>query len=320
MIFRIFLSFLLTCVFNFLYCQEQWQKEETEIFLTAEKENLPVIAFFLGGQWCPWSQKLSQEILKSSLFLDKVGKDAILWEIALEKETQDDAIRQKYSVTECPQILLLDPKGKEFARFGFMPLEAKEYGNELVAVIDHFHEICAALDRKGGDFEEEVWKDLFLKAKKLSAACYASVILERGLKKEKGVFFHLEKFASLLEKYKPKHPEVLKVKQQLLKKDPENKLGTHFKVAVLEFQKISSRLKSKDRQEKALRPLLKFVHQFGNRDKENLWKAEMMIAEFLFAKNSIPLAIEHANAALKAAPETAAPQIQMAIAFMKRDQ
>ncbi len=319
MISRIFLSFLLTCVFNFLYCQEQWQKEEADIFLTAQKENLPVIAFFLGGQWCPWSQKLSQEILKNPLFLDQVGQDAILWEIALEKEVQDDAIRQKYAVTECPQILLLDPKGKEFARFGFMPLEPKEYGNALVAIIDHFQEICAALDDKGRDFEETVWKDLFLKAKKLSAACYAHVILERGLKKEKGVFFHLEKFASLLRKYKPKHPEVLKIKQQLLKKDPENKLGTHFKIAVLEFQKLSTRYKSKERQEKALRPLLKFVHQFGNRDKENLWKAEMMIAEFLFAKNSVTRAIEHAKAALQAAPETAIAQIQKAIAFMQRD-
>ncbi len=319
MIYKFCLHLFFICALPFVYCQEQWEREEKEIFLTAQLENLPVIAFFLGGEWCPWSEKLSQEVLKNPLFLEGVGNAAILWEIALEKEIQDDAIRQKYQITACPQILLLDPRGKEFARLCPVSLKASEYAQALVSLIDDFQEICSVLDEKKMEFEEERWKELFLKAKKLSAACYKQVILERGLKKEKGTFFHLEKLASLLEKHKLKHKEVLKIKQQLLKRDPENRWGTHFKIAVLEFQKLSWHLKKKGRQEKALKPLLEFVRRFGKKDKENCWRAEMMIADFLFAKNAIPLALEHAKKALEAAPESALCQIQEAVAFMQRD-
>jgi predicted Zn-dependent protease len=125
----------------------------------------------------------------------------------------------------------------------------------------------------------------------------------------------------MLEKRSLKNSEVLKLKSDLLARDRENKLGSHFKVAVLEFQKIASRLKSKDRAEKALKPLFDYMHRFGKKDPENLWRAEMMVAEFLFAKNSIPQALEHAQASYQAAPESIKFQIAETITFMtKRNQ
>ncbi len=314
-VFQFILIFLLTVV----YCEEQWQIDEKEIFMTAQQENLPVIAIFVGGASCPWSQKLVHDVLENPFFIDKVGRDAILWEISLGKESQDHAMRQKYGIKECPQILLLDPKGKEFARMGYAPLSAAAYAQEMIALIENFQEICLALDQKEEPFEEERWKDLYLKAKKLSVPCFKQVMLEKGLKKEKGTFFHCEKLASLLEKHKLKYPQVLKLKSELLKRDPEDKLGTLFKIAALEFQKIASRLKPKDRYEKALKPLLQYVQRIGKKSPENLWKAEMMIAEFLFTKNSLAPALEHAKAAYNAAPDSAKDHIAETISLMKRN-
>jgi hypothetical protein len=314
----------LTC-FLLSFClighsEEQWQIEEREIFLTATRENLPVVAIFLGGQWCPWSCRMREHLLKNPHFIARVGREAILWEIFLEKEFQDHAMRQKYGVLECPQILLLDPKGREFARLNHLSLQPSEYAEEVVASIENFQYICSALDQKGEGFDEERWKELYLKAKTLSVSCYQQVIFEIGLKKEKGCFFHLEQYARALQKHKLKHPQILKMKSRLLSRDPENKLGLRFHMAVLEFQKIASQLKLKSRCEKALKPLLQYIQLFGGKDPEYVWQAEMVIAEYLASKRAFAQALKHAEASYLAAPEAMKAQILKSISAMQEMQ
>jgi hypothetical protein len=294
----------------------QGKIEEITVLENAQEENLPIVAVFLNSD-CPWSKKLHQEILGSRQFLEKINPEAILWMIDLQGKEEDKIFLQKYHVQRCPLFLLLDPKGKEFARFEYVPMDGAGYGEIIIEQIENFQEICTALDRNDHHFEEEKWQELYQKAKKLSAPCFQQVILERGVRAEKGTYFHLEKFATLLEKNKLKNAQVLKAKQRLLARDPENALGTHFKVAVLEFQKIASRHKPKDRPEKAIMPLLRYIHKFRKKDCENFWKSEWMIAEFLFTKNFIDIALEHAETAYSASPETIKPQIAEMISFMK---
>jgi hypothetical protein len=292
--------------------------EEQNVLKEAQGRNQPIVAVFLGSD-CPWSAKLKQEVLENPSFLQKIRQEAILWPILLKQSEEEKAFLQKYAVLKCPSILLLDPKGKEFARLEFEPTDASGYADLIIGQIDHFHEICIALDQNDDSFDEERWRGLYQKAKKLSACCFKQVLLERGLRKEKGSFFHLEKFASLLERYKIKHALVRKAKKQLLERDPENEQGFHFKVAVLEYQKLASRLKAKDRPETALRPLLKYIQAFGKKDPENYWKSEWMVAEFLYTKNLIDPALEHAYAAYSAAPESEKMQIAETISFFQRE-
>ena len=65
-------GFLLLCflisIFAVVYCEEQWQIEEKEVLQTAQRENLPVVAVFVGGKWCPWSEKLRQDVLQNPYF------------------------------------------------------------------------------------------------------------------------------------------------------------------------------------------------------------------------------------------------------------
>jgi hypothetical protein len=65
-------------------------------------------------------------------------------------------------------------------------------------------------------------------------------------------------------------------------------------------------------------PLLQYIRKFGKKDSENYWKSELIIAEFLFINHFITPAIEHAEIAYSASPETAKLQIAETIAFMKR--
>jgi hypothetical protein len=317
MIIRLIFHFFILCFVSVVNCGNQWQLEEKNILKSAQAENRPIVAVFLGDD-CPWSKKLRQEILESPYFLERINAESILWINSLRQNEEEKLLIQKYKVQQCPVFLLLDPKGKEFARIDYISLDVQGYTEAIVSHIENFQEICLALDREDPDFDEKKWQELYEKAKKLSVPCFQQVILELGLRKEKGNDFHLEKFATLLEKHKSKHQQVRKAKQQLLDRDPDNKCGMHFRVAVLEFQKIASRLKSKDQLEKALIPLLKYVRQFGKKDTENYWKSELMIAEFLYSNKFTLLALEHAEAAYLASSEEAKAQIAETISFMKQ--
>lgn len=312
MIIKLVMHCLILCFIN-----NQWQIEEKNIVASAQAKNRPIVAVFLGED-CPWSKKMQQEVLESRYFLKRIDEEAILWIHSLKQNEEEKECIQKFQIHKCPLIVLLDPTEKEFARFEYIPLDAQGYTEAIVTQIENFQEICTALDQEDENFEEQKWQEIYQKAKKLSVPCFQQVILERGLRKEKGHYFHLEKFSTLLKNHKIKHPQIRKAKQQLLSRDPENKLGLHFKVAVLEFQKIASRLKSKDGPEKALMPLVQYIKRFGKKDAENYWKSELMIAEFLYTHQLNSAALEHAEAAYMESPEAMKPQIAETIAYMKK--
>ena len=295
-----------------------WENREGGVLLTAQKENVPIAAVFLGGKWCPWSEKLRAEVLNHPLFLSTLGKEVLVWEIVLEKEKGDLAMLQKYRVEQCPHIVLLDPQGKEFARLQSPLFDPVMDGAAILDLVESFHAVCVALGEK--HFEESYWQELYSKAQKLSVPYFKEEIVKLGLEKEKGTFFHLEKLALLLGKHKLKSPQVLKIKRELIKRDPKNKMGTHFKIAALEFQKRASRFKSDRLFHKALTPLLQYVGKFGKQDRENLWRAQWMIAEFLYAKHVLPQALQYARAALEAAPEGAQPKLLESISLMRGEQ
>lgn len=310
---RILLHCFLIAVFNFVYTEEPWKLDEQRVYQTAQRENLPIAALFLAEGKCPWSQKLSQDVLSNAHFQNQIRAHAILWAPA-----QSQPLQQKYEIKEYPQVLLLDPQGKEFARFGYLPLDAAGYVDAVACLTQNFQDVCIAMEQEEGTIDEEQWINLYLKAKTLSAPYFKQVILEQGLKKEKGNFFHLEKLKGAFEKHKLKNPQVVKLKSELLKRDPDNKWGTHFKVALLEFQKATSR-KSKGRPEKVIKPLLRYIQTQGKRDAENLWKAEVAIAEFLFEKKALTSALEHIQAAYEAAPEAMKPLVAETLLYMQKD-
>ncbi len=306
--------FLYSFLFCFITIVQGAELEEKNALNSAQSENRPIVAVFLAEN-CPWSKKLRQEIIESPYFFEKVQEEAILWIVSLKQHEAEKPFLQKYQVHHCPVILLLDPQAKEFARFEDISLDAYKYAEAIHGQIENFHDICSALDH---EFEEERWQDLYHKAKKLSASCFQQVILEQGIRKEKGYFFHLEKFITLMENQKKKNSQVRKAKNQLLSRDPDNKSGLHYKVAVLEFQKKASRLKGQDRPERALMPLLQYLQRFGKKDPENSWKCEWMIAEFLYKHQYFDFAFDRAEIAYLQCPEEFKPQLIEMLSMMKQ--
>lgn len=308
---RLFLICLIVLESCFVYSNNLSMDAESaqEIFDKAKQENLPIIALFLRGPECLWSQKWDQEIFTSDAFRQRIKKEAILWRI------DPNEAQQLYQLQESPQLLLLDPQGKEFARLKYKPADPLSYAEEIIDLIDQFEQICFALN-SSNEIDEQRWKELYQGAQKLSVPYFKQMIIERGMQKEKEHFFHLEKLAFLIEKYKLKHPQVIKAKKNLLDRDPDNRLGIHFQVAVLEFQKIASSLKPHQRKEKALRPLFRYIRHF--KGEKNVWKAELLIAEFLFLKNYRSQALEYAQTAYRKAPKEVKEQVAETVELIKR--
>jgi len=276
----------------------------------------PVVALCWKEEGCPWSQKLKESVLQDPLFHQALSQKAILWQVPLEK---NEEVRRRYQITTSPTILLLDPQGREFARLTQLPLEGHLLAPLLISRIEDFQKVCLALKKKEISLAEGQWQELYQKAKQCSDPYFSEAIVERALSEEKGHFFHLEKFAALLEKHKLRDPLVQKYKEQLLKRDPKSNEGVHFHVAALEFRKQLSRLKPQDSIYKPLKPLVRFLEQFKEKDQENAWRAAVLIAEYLFTKNEKEIALKYENFAHALAPETKKASIAETIAWMEKE-
>lgn len=277
----------------------------------ADEQNRPIVALFLGEGNSPWSQRLQQELIPCTFFREQVASEGLIWQI---RDSQQ--VEQHYGVQQFPCILLLDPKGKEFARLDYDASDSILFSKRILSLIQDFHEVCKAIDRGLPELDEETLRTLYVRASHLSTTCFKQLILHQGLRREKGTFFHLEKYALLLDKVKLKHPEVLKLKKELLARDADNRWGTQRIIALLEFEKRAATLKQKERVEKALAPLISYLERFGDKD-ENGWRVEMQIAEFLFARHALTAALDYAKKAQIHAPQNAKSQIASAMAYMQ---
>lgn len=288
-----------------------------DVFRVASEQNRPIVAVFLGEEGCPWSQKIEKELVTAPFFIEKVRAEAVVWQVALSRSLESAQIEQQYGILQFPSILLLDPQGKEFARLDYDASDPTLFSKRILSLIQDFNDVCQAIDQGLHRFNEKTLQRLYNQASHLSTPCFKLVILNHGLKKEKETFFRLEKYALLLKKLKLKNAAVLTLKKELLARDPNNRWGTQYQMALLEFEKKRETLKAKDPVEKAIVPLTQYLERFGESDLEHRWKLELMIAEFLFAKHSISVAFAYIKKAKEHAPQESKSQVLKTIAYMQ---
>lgn len=287
--------------------------------MRAQHEKKVLLVAFLGENWCPWSEKLKRDVLNSQEFLHKLeGLAHLAVAIVDEEESErNKALQEVFHIEQTPTLVLFDYSQEEIARLGFLPLNSEEYAQAAIELTEHFEEVVSFLNNPQLKKSEEEMVELYLKAKKLSSKSYGNQILQIGLKREKGSFFLLEKYESLLKKFKFKSKTVQKARKQVIERDPDNKMGTLLKMAMLEFQELSPKVKGKNKIDKAISPLVNYVQKFGKQDRENLWRVEMMIAQFLFAKNELEQALVHARASLDVAPENMKGEVEEMVDYLQ---
>jgi hypothetical protein len=197
--------------------------------LTVWGQESPIVALFLGDGGSPWSQQMEADLLGTPRFQEMLERKAELWPLSLEEQEG-----LPYRVDRVPSILLLDPRKKEFARLEYTAASPEVVAQTIVSLIHDFQEVCSAIDRGVRFLSESELRSLYLKASRFSVPCFWQLLLTQGLKKEKGTFFHLEKYALLLKKPPKKKFAMERLKKELMKRDP----ATQGQMALLEQGKL----------------------------------------------------------------------------------
>lgn len=299
-----------------------WLEDYTQAVRLSQEKGLPILIAFTGSDWCPWSLKLAIDVLSTSDFMQRLEKDIVLlWLDFPEDENvpvANQGLKEKYQISELPTLVLVHSSGEEITRMGYSPMLSQELASSLQKSLQGYSELKDKLEKTDlAALSGEILKEMYLKARNLGCNKFKDKILEAGVQIDQETFFLLEKYARLVESGKKKDKTAVAIREEIIERDPKNLLGSHFQLAILDFQWNLSKPKAKTDPKYAVRPLIEYATKFGKKDTENLWKIEMMIAQYFFSKNKTEDALEHAEASYSVAPDNAKSEIAQSIEYLK---
>lgn len=115
---------------------DNWMTDFEAAKKKAAAENKDLLVDFTGSDWCGWCIKLNKEVFQHDPFKTGVADKFVLVELdfprdksKLSQEIQDQnaALQAKYGVRGFPTILLLDGKGRPFAKTGYQAGGPEKY-------------------------------------------------------------------------------------------------------------------------------------------------------------------------------------------------
>lgn len=121
----------------------KWETDVEVAKKRAKEENKEILADFTGSDWCGWCMKLKKEVFDQPQFHEYAKKHLVLLELdfprtkklpAKEKE-QNEKLADEFNVRGYPTILLLNARGKEIHRTGYMAGGAEKYVEHLKALL-----------------------------------------------------------------------------------------------------------------------------------------------------------------------------------------
>lgn len=309
---RSILALFLTLQSAFIF--GEWRSDVEQAVQEARDMDKPILFAFVGSSWCPWSQKLEKEVLNHPSFQKAVEAFALIKVDLPEFRATPRGATLQFDVQETPLFVLTSSKQEEIAKMGYLPLPAEEFAalfNEIKATHDLLSHSSFTAE------SEETLQRFYLQALKFGFNSFREEILQVGLKTGKTPFFLLEKYKLLIEEGKGRQGEVVALKKELIRRDPQNQFGVHRTLAVVEFHELSNRYRLRKKPDQIVKPLVEYVKQYGQQDQEHLWKIQMMIAQFYFSRNKVGKAVAYAEESYEGAPEEARGEITESIAFLK---
>jgi len=106
-----------------------WSTSYTEAADEAYNRDLPILLFFTGSDWCPWSRKLTTEVFETDDFAAWSTDRMILVRVEFPKHktlpahlaTQNNSLLERYRahVGGLPTVLFLTPNGTVVGKLGY---------------------------------------------------------------------------------------------------------------------------------------------------------------------------------------------------------
>ena len=109
--------------------QINWMTSYQEALNQASESNAPIMLYFGGSDWCPWTQKLSEEVFATSEFVAWADTKFIPVMLDFPKKTslpteqtnQNNLLLDRFRphLTGFPTALFVDPSGNVIGKMGY---------------------------------------------------------------------------------------------------------------------------------------------------------------------------------------------------------
>jgi len=105
----------------------------------ATKENKDILIDFTGSDWCGWCIRLKDEVFTKDAFKKEAPKHFVLLELdfprgkkqSKELKAQNQELQSRFGVQGFPTIMLVDSKGRPYARTGYQRGGPESYVKHL---------------------------------------------------------------------------------------------------------------------------------------------------------------------------------------------
>jgi len=305
---------------------EGWMSDFSMAQKAAVEQNKPILIAFLGPNWCPWSDQLEREVLVDSAFVQEMKDKVILLKVDIPEDFaihSDESLpslklKDRYHIEECPALVLVEPMGGEIAQLKYLPLQSNEFAGYINGMLNDYAKVNEAVERKNlENLSEKELKTLYAKAGRFADSTFKRTLLKKGLKEDKSPYFLIEEYGYLVARGHFKDRKLSRIRNKILARDPKNEKGALRQLAILDFEALAKGGRRHQSTQKTIEPLVKYLKAFGKSDAENGWKMEMMISEYLFAKDQTEGALKHAQASLEIAPDFAKKEIAQSIEYLQ---
>jgi thioredoxin-related protein len=105
----------------------KWLINYQQAMIAAKQSKKPILAYFSGSDWEPYTQKLDKDVLETDLFRHWAQQNVVLLRVDFPKvkkstalvKVQNDKLRVRFNISTVPFFAFIDPSGLAFARGGY---------------------------------------------------------------------------------------------------------------------------------------------------------------------------------------------------------
>jgi len=304
-----------------------WQTSYETAVNQAKSSSKPILLFFTGSDWCGWCNRLEDEVFNTAEFAGS-SKDKFIFvkidfplytALPQQLNEQNKQLKKRYDIRSFPTIVIIDPQEQQIGTTGYRAGGPGQYSAHLDKLIGNYsnykQKVQNLQEQKLGG---EELKKLYQKSKELDLGNDSYHIIKLGVESDEKIFFLTEQYRFLAEEGLIHSPEAIELKKQLFALDPQNEKHLHYDLAVIEFEASCEEMqKDNYSSDLAVAPLVHYINKFGSKDKDNLWRLEMIISQVYLDKNHLNDALKHAEAARIAAPTAVQNEIASAVASIQ---
>ncbi|MES2705925.1 MAG: thioredoxin family protein [Verrucomicrobiota bacterium] len=119
--------------------KEGWSTNFEAAKTAAAKEKKDLLMDFTGSDWCEACMMLDKEVFSKDAFKQDVPKHFVLLELDFPQNKelpkaeaeQNEALQQRYHISQFPTVLLADETGRPYAKTGYMPGGPEVFNTQL---------------------------------------------------------------------------------------------------------------------------------------------------------------------------------------------